>query len=48
MSKYNQLSEKDVLLKDLREKQSKANNIKVKQAIEVKVNALENNKTIEK
>lgn len=40
--------EKVKLLKEMREKQSKINNIKVRDAIEVKIDALKNNKTIEK
>lgn len=42
------LSEKDELIKSLREKQDKINNAKVSNAIKSKVDVLENNKTVEK
>ena len=48
MSNVNKLSEKDELIKSLREKQGIINNIKVKDAIEIKVASLVDNKTVTK
>lgn len=42
------LSKKDELIKSLREKQGKINNIKVNEAIDVKIDALKRGKTVEK
>lgn len=46
MGKYNKLSEKDELIKSLREKQH--NNPKLKKAINEKIDAIESDKTVTK
>lgn len=43
-----ELSEKDELIKTLRDKQKEVDNISVKDAIEVKLKALKDNKTVTK
>lgn len=44
----NKLSEKDEIIKSLREKQSAINKVEVIDAIELKIDAIKKGKTIEK
>lgn len=48
MSKYGQLSEKDQLIKALRNKADKTDSKIIKVALETKIDVLENNKTVTK
>ena len=48
MSKYNQLSEKDELIKSLREKANNTSSSVIKTNLETKISILEKSKTVNK